>query len=348
MIADKENTFRVLAILVAVLGSLYILSPFLPVILLAGVIAFALDPLVDKIRNSRWGGRYAGIYILTFGLFLMITVPFLTILSKIYEKILSFDLVGEGKKNALEGFNQNRAQLVEMLKTILSQLGLRKTFNVDSMIKDGAHQIFSGVLQASTYAVTQIPEILFSFVVFLVTLFLFMRHAAWMSRTFYSANLMRRLEAEVVVKVLKETSYSAVLSSMITGVLQSSIVTIGAAIFLDVDNLLVFIVTFFCSFIPVIGAAPIAFTLAVYAWVKISPGAGIGLFVVGTIAGIADNVFRVFFLKVVKGKLHPFWALLAIIGGIIVLGLPGLFLGPVIVSATLQVVPVLLGRTTQV
>lgn len=342
MIANREDIFKIIAILTGILGSFYVLSPFISVILLAAVVALALDPLVSKIRQSRWCGHYACLYVLTFGLFLLMTVPFFTVLSKFYEKIRSFALSGEEQKAALENFTQNWSQLVDHLNQFLSEWGLRKTFNVEAIFNDGAQQLFSALLHASTYGLTQIPTVLFSFAVFLATLFLFMRHAMWMGRVFYSTHLMDPLDTKLIVKVLKETSYSAVFSSIITGLLQASIVTTGAAFFMELDNLLVFIVTFFCSFIPVIGAAPIAFVLAIYAWAKVSTGATIGMVVVGSIAGIADNVIRVFLLKIVKDKLHPFWALLAIIGGIIVLGLPGLFLGPVIVSATLQIVPALL------
>lgn len=344
MIRDRENIFKVLMILAGILASLYILSPFIPVILLSAVVAFALSPLVQKIRRSHWCGQSASIYALTFGLFLVIAVPFFAILAKFYEKFLALDLAGKGQKTALENFNKNREQLLESLNKTLSQFGLRKAVNVEAMINDVTHQIFTGILQASTYVIKQIPSILFSFAVFLAALFLFMRHSSRIRRAFYSARLMNVRETRMVIRILKETSYSAIFSSIITGLLQASIVTAGSMVFLDVDHFLVFIVTFFCSFIPVIGAAPIAFVLAIYAWTKGNARSAVGLIVVASIAGVADNVIRVFLIKFVKDKLHPFWALLAIIGGILVFGLSGLFLGPVIVSATQQIVQALLSR----
>lgn len=342
MMSDKEKIFRILAILTGVFGSIYVLSPFLPVILLAGVVAYALNPLVHKFTQTRWCKHSWCLYGLTFGLFLIISVPFLGAISKIYSKLLAVNLTDEGKKAVLMGLNEQRTRIVDTVTQFFSQLGLRRSLNIDAMMGDMTQKLLGGALRFSTYIIAQIPELLFAFAVFLVMLFLFMRHSGWMEKTFRSADLLNQEDTSKVITVLKETSYSAIFSSILTGVIQSTIVTSGAAIFLDVDLGLVFIITFICSFIPVIGAAPIAFALAIYGWIKEDPGAGIAMVVVGSIAGVADNIARVYLLKIAKDKLHPFWALLAIIGGIMVLGLPGLFLGPVIVSATMQVVPMLL------
>ncbi|WP_413289702.1 AI-2E family transporter [Bdellovibrio sp. HCB337] len=347
MTSDKEKIFRVLAILVGILGSAYVLSPFLADILLAGVVAYALNPWIHKITKTRWCRHSLCLYGLTFGLFLIISIPFLGAISKIYGKLLAIDLTDDGKKAILTGWQEQRKHVIDTITHFFSQFGLRSTVNIDAMMTDATQKLLGAGFRLSTYIVTQIPDVLFSFVVFLVMLFLFMRHAGWMERTFRSAELLNSEETTNVITVLKETSYSSIFSSILTGMIQSTIVTTGAAIFLEVDLGLVFIVTFICSFIPVIGAAPIAFTLAIYGWIIEDTTAGIGLVIVGIVAGIADNIARVYMLKIAKDKLHPFWSLLAIIGGIMVLGLPGLFLGPVIVSATMQIAPMLLNSQSK-
>lgn len=342
MITDKENIFKILVILVSLYATAYVLSPFIPVILLAGVVAFAIFPLLYRIENLKWCNPTLSLYLLTSGLFLFISIPFFGAISKIYSKLLSIDLSDDGKKAILAGFQGQRKHLVDTFTQFFSQFGLRTSFNIDAMINDSVQKTLGAAIQFSTYLVTQIPEVLFSFGVFLVTLFLFLRHRDWMEKTFRSVNLIEPEETTAIVTILKVTSYSAVFSSIATGIIQSVIVTLGAAVFLKVDLELVFIVTFICSFIPVIGAAPIAFLLAIYGWAKSDPVSGIGMLVVGSISGVADNIARVYLLKIAKDKLHPFWSLVALIGGILVLGLPGLFLGPVIVSATMQIVPMLL------
>lgn len=342
MITDKEKLFKILLVLSGLLGCFYILSPFIPALLLAAVIGFAINPLMQKIRATRWFSRASSIYILVMGLFLAIAIPFLTVVYKTYSLLLSLDLTGEGKKSTLESFDRHKKEMIDFLNHVASQFGLKKAFDIDAIIGESLQQIFSRVLEGSTYLLAQIPDLLFSFAVFLVALFLFMRHSSQIAKTFYSSHLLKLHESHDVVKILQDASYAAVFSSLITGFVQSFIVSASAGFFMDVDVTLIFIVTFLCSFIPVIGAAPIAFLLSILSFTKGEAGAGIAMAVTGIITGTIDNVIRIVLLKMVKEDLHPFVELLAVIGGVIVLGLPGLFLGPVILSASVRLIPKIL------
>lgn len=344
MTVDKERLFKISLVLGGVLGSLYVLSYFLPALLLAGVVAFAIEPLAKKIRAAHFFGHSSILFFLVVGLFLAISVPFFFILYRIYSMILWLGLEGEGKKAALETFNRYRRELVAVLNSVVTRFGLKKTVSGESILGDGAQQILSRVLEGATYLISQIPDLLFSFAVFLVALFLFMRHSSRIGSYFYSSHFLRRQECQKVVQVLRQTSYAAVFSSLITGLVQSTTVSAGAALMTDFDVTLIFVITFLCSFIPVIGAAPIAFALSGISFIRGDSGAGVGLLIVGMITGTVDNVIRVALLKMNKDDLHPFVELLAVVGGVIVLGLPGLFLGPVIISATTQLMPVLLSH----
>lgn len=345
MITGKERVFKILAVTAGVLGTLYVLSPFVAIIMLAAVVALALKPVVKKIRSWKYFGTRSGAYLLATGFFFLITIPFLTVLYKVYSLILNLDLGGAGKNNISESLNQYKDQAAEFLNSNMARMGFHTTFDFDSILKDGAQKVLAGVVSASTYVVTQIPDFLLSFAVFIVTLYLLLRHSSTIYRKFNSLKVMSQEDRHRIVRILQEVSYSSVFSSVITGLLQATIVSVGAMVFMShMDFVLIFIITFLCSFIPVIGAAPIAFALAGFAWIKEGPGPTFGMAAVGVVAGTADNILRVFLTKVVRDELHPFISLLAIIGGVIVLGLPGLFLGPVIVGVTFELVPLLVGQ----
>lgn len=339
MQTEKEKAFRILVLAAATFGTLYVMSPFLAVILLAAVIAFALDPFVEKFKVSNWYRMLGGVYFLMTMLFLSITIPFLTVFYKLYSMFLQLDLAGEGRKNLMAMVNQNKSVFTKTLNDFLAPFGMRKSINIDSMIGDAVQQAVNYVITGATYAVTQIPDILFTFAVFMVALFFFVHQSARIKRVCLSSELLSRADTRRVIVVLKETSYSAVFSSILTGILQALIVASGGALLAEVDFMLFFIITFFVSFIPIVGAAPVALVLALYAWAQIGAGPALGLLAIAVVAGVADNILRVFLLKVVKDDLHPVVSLMAIIGGIIVFGLPGLFLGPVIVATTFKIVP---------
>ena len=77
-------------------------------------------------------------------------------------------------------------------------------------------------------------------------------------------------------------------------------------------------------------------------------GSAIALVVVSVIASTIDNILRP--ILVISGDdVHPAVVLLSLIGAIIIFGIPGLFLGPVIATVTVQLysVYVLSDNTSQ-
>jgi predicted PurR-regulated permease PerM len=142
--------------------------------------------------------------------------------------------------------------------------------------------------------------------------------------------------------VVQKSSYSTLVASAAIGALQASIVAFGGLIFGFKEFFLLFVVTFFTSFIPVIGAAPIAIILAVISLVQGEYLATVGLTVVALVAGSVDNIVKpLVFASASEESLNPIVSLLAIIGAVIVYGLPGLLLGPILTELTLKIIPIL-------
>ena len=108
------------------------------------------------------------------------------------------------------------------------------------------------------------------------------------------------------------------------------------------DFSLIFTLTFFFSFIPILGAAPVAFVLCLIAFLLQKSSSGFILLVTGSIAGVIDNILRPLLMGRKDDMIHPFISLLSLLGGIIVFGVPGLFIGPVLVQVTLSATPQLL------
>jgi predicted PurR-regulated permease PerM len=65
----------------------------------------------------------------------------------------------------------------------------------------------------------------------------------------------------------------------------------------------------------------------------------IGFVVVALVAGTTDNLLRPILLSSNEQDLNPVIALLAIIGALLVFGMPGLFIGPVVAGVALKIVP---------
>jgi predicted PurR-regulated permease PerM len=138
-----------------------------------------------------------------------------------------------------------------------------------------------------------------------------------------------------------------VVTSIAIAALQATIVTIGSFIFSAGEWAVVWAVTFFCAFIPVVGAAPVALALGIFKLVMGQPGDFIGFLVVAVIAGTADNLVRPFLISSNEQDLNPVISLLAIIGALMLMGMPGLFLGPVIAGVAVKIIPTLYESVTE-
>ena len=59
-----------------------------------------------------------------------------------------------------------------------------------------------------------------------------------------------------------------------------------------------------------------------------------GMLITAGVVGIIDNVIRPY-MQSSHDEIHPLVAILSIFGGLLVLGLPGLFIGPVVAAMAL-------------
>jgi predicted PurR-regulated permease PerM len=64
--------------------------------------------------------------------------------------------------------------------------------------------------------------------------------------------------------------------------------------------------------------------------------------VVSIISGVADNIVRPYLTGQGEVQIHGFITFLAIIGGVLVMGLPGLFVGPLLALLTFGALPIIL------
>jgi predicted PurR-regulated permease PerM len=96
-------------------------------------------------------------------------------------------------------------------------------------------------------------------------------------------------------------------------------------------SLLLAILVFICSFIPMVGAATIWLPASILKIVQGQLVPGIALLILsGTLISVVDNILRPFLLKD-RIKIHPLLIFFSILGGLSIFGFNGLLLGPIII-----------------
>jgi predicted PurR-regulated permease PerM len=116
---------------------------------------------------------------------------------------------------------------------------------------------------------------------------------------------------------------------------QAIIAVIGYFIFGAPSPLLLFILTFIGSMIPIVGAAIIYVPVGLFMLASGDTFGGLGVLGFGfIIVGLVDNIFRFTFLKKLE-NIHPLNTVFGIILGLKIFGFLGLIFGPILVSITI-------------
>ncbi|MNK07806.1 putative inner membrane protein [compost metagenome] len=318
----------------------FINLPFVLPVVLAGIFALGLHDFVNKFcAKSRLPRKLCLWLIFICGLFFFIgpiTIAVYRItfyFSQQQDNFQSDALLNQIQ--ALKTFALNH------LQSLSDWLGTDLTSPAREMIEKVLNTTGSIILNYSSQVISQLPAILLAIFVFMIVLFAFLSKSVgiWHFTQKYSPfeeRLTQRL-----VDISKRACSVTLFSTFVVGLIQALVIGLGSLIFGEGDFWLVVAITFFVSFIPVIGAAPVGYLLAILAFIHDRVGPGIGLALVATLAGTIDNILKPFMV----GGEHKISAIIGftcVVGAIFMMGLPGLLLGPVIMNLFVGIVPVLI------
>lgn len=339
----QRDWFRGLVSGIFLLSFLALFLPFYSEILLAAVIALAMEPLMGKwIERFQLRWRWMVAVVLAV-LFFVIATPITIVFYKTY--LYFSDISQSGVQNTeffqqLVGFKNG---LQAWIGARLSSFGLETEFEMLSSTDDWLSQAGNTLIRIFTGTVYRAPRILLSIFIYSAALFFFLSESQEIKKLFLRQDLLKPEEAKRFIAVLQRSSFSTVVTSFVIAILQGTVMATGAAIFGVGDFTIVWVITFCCAFIPMVGAGPVGLVLAAYQLILSQYSAAIGLLVVAAIAGTLDNLLRPYLLSTSDEDIHPIVGLLCIIGAVMVFGMPGVFLGPVIASVAYKIIPTLYG-----
>jgi predicted PurR-regulated permease PerM len=331
-----KNFFKVSFTLIMLGFFFYIMLPFMISILLGGILAMALAPFVDFfIRRGLKRNTSLLVFSLLLGLVGLIpVVAFFIRGSKVVAELLHESNFGQfSQKLTLSSY-----KMIDHVSAIYGLDSVMVKAKVSKLI------ILGGNFLSTTFSdfVSELPTIFMVGFITILSVYFFLsesdRIRALFDRYFYFS----KHNGDKFILMFKVCCREVFFSNIITGVLQSTIVSLGAYFFDIGDFFLVFFITFVVSFIPVIGAAPVAAVLGLICITESRVGPGLGMLVVAVFSGISDNIIRPYLGSLGAVEVHPFIGLLAVIGGVVMFGLPGLFIGPMVVALCFGALPIVI------
>ncbi len=319
---------------------LWMIGPDLLSLFLGGTLAMLAYPAYHWLRLRKWGPRTAATTVTALMLLLVIA------------PLTGFSILAVKQGIAI---SQELAELKEFspkeLTATLSRWQLVRTVVGDpGQVNARLKGVIQGAGQSTRAAVLKLgqgaPEFLLQLVLALLAFFFFLLNGEEFMGWLLGLGVLDRGMQEQLVNSFRNTTISAVLAGLAAA---ASMAVLVAAGFLVLDIPGAFLaggLTFIFAWIPVLGTTPALLAGLFYLYVQGASTKMALLIALGLTASIIDHLVRPLVLKG-RSDMHPLVGLVAIIGGIQLFGILGVFIGPILAAlliSLLKIWPAIRGR----
>lgn len=185
--------------------------------------------------------------------------------------------------------------------------------------------------------VGKVPGMVLAIVVVIASLYFFLVDGRKLALFVRRNSFFESRQTEELLSGLVSMARSVVMATVLGGVVQTFIFLIAMMITGFPNPGLVAFLVFAGSFVPLVGAAPVTLGASLMAWIQLGSHEGIILLIGAALTSLSDNVVRPWVLKG-GANIHPLVGFLAAFGGLQLLGLSGLFLGPIVAGLSMALV----------
>lgn len=320
---------------------IFINIPFTMPFILAGIFALGLHDSINKLSQIT---RIKRSFCIILTLLTGFTLFWAPVSLAIYRVLLHFTQPQTIASNKIvDQIKHLKEFFINILHKLSDWTGYDLASPAQGITENILKRLGEILLKNSSEFLSQLPATLLATFVFAILVFLLLLRANSIKNFVIRYSVLNEDLTENLVHTSKYSCSITLFSTLVIGLIQACIIGLGSLIFGEGDFWLVLAVTFFVSFIPVIGAAPVGYLLSFLAFIGDRTTSGIGLAVVATVAGTIDNVLKPLLVGR-ENKISPIIAFTCVVGAIIMLGLPGLLLGPVIMNLFIGTSPILLGN----
>jgi predicted PurR-regulated permease PerM len=343
---QQRNAAR-LVLLVAALVVLYftfrIFQPFLVAIALALVLTSLSYPLFEQVCERLNGRRGLAALTTCLALTLLILLPFAVLLillaqqvGQIYTQVQK--ILQDGGAQGLTSL-ENFPWLNRPLAWINSVVDLGQV-DLLGNLAGFLQQASMFLLSHSTAILTGVFNLVFNFLIMIVTMFFLFRDGHLLKEELSSLSPVSRRYTALLSSTFREVAHATVIGNLLTAAAQG---TAAGIIFwiLGVPNSLFWgTISAFFSLLPVVGATIIWIPWALYFLFTGSIVTGILMIALQSlIVGSLDNVLRPILIEG-RVRMHTLIVFFSIMGGIAYFGVLGMVFGPIIVALGLTLVEV--------
>lgn len=346
----KYNKFLLIGIIALVLLlNYFLIKPFFIAIISAITLTYIFYPLYKwvqrKVRNKNLA---ASIMILI--LLLILIIPLLFIIPTLSKQIsLAYILTKQGLTSSISpmcGTNPTGlASVVCDVGTFISQIQADPQTKL--YMNDILTDAYSFSIEKISQFVLSLPGIILNVFIMLFVMFYLFKDGGKISDYVLNILPFDKKHKESYIKRVNELSHATVYGHILVSIIQGLVGMIGFIIFDFPSPIVAGIVMVVLSILPFIGPwllwIPVSIIRIINGIVEGNNNivtSGAGLFIYGLIfISLIDNLIRP---KIVgdRARIHPITALIGVIGGLMVFGFIGIFIGPLIMDILIAFIQV--------
>ncbi|MBX3463565.1 MAG: AI-2E family transporter YdiK [Planctomycetes bacterium] len=328
-----RTVFAVLFLGLLLVGSLWVLAPFLPAVSWAALLVIATWPVLRRLQTWFGGRRGPAVAVMLMVLLLAFLLPVGLAIAVLVERAPA---IAAWLKALPE---QTLPPPPEWLANV-PLVGARAFAGWAELAAEGAAGLRARVApyadDLAAWLVTQVGGAGLLFVHFLLTLLLAgVFYARGESFAGYVRGFVRRLAGERgdrAAVLAAQATRAVALGIVVTAVVQAALGGLGLALAGVPASGLLTAVLLLAS-VAQIGAAPVLVLASVWLFANDRPGWGIAMLAWAVLVGSIDNVVRPLLIK--KGVDLPLLLVFfGVVGGLLAFGVRGLFLGPVVLAVS--------------
>lgn len=340
---SEQKVARVLYMTVLSIAFLILVSPFSVSIIFGGSVALALYPLMTRLE-AKGLSRKKSAALLTILFTVLISIPISFFIAKgIVEVTAHLEKINFNEQlrdQGMQGFVSDvRHDIVLSVHKYAQKVNVGE-FLTPKKIDGYLNVVTTWLLKFFQGVVASLPVIFLFLLVTIICTYSFLKHAHTIRLFFQKIFGFNDETMEDLVSISIRDARGVYISNIVTAAVQALCVALGAALTGVADFFLIFFITLILAFIPVIGAGPVAFICALVAYIKGNNTAAIILVFVGLFAGTIDNIIRPWLATIGESKIPPITAFICVLGGALLMGFPGLFIGLLVGSFAYDTLPV--------
>jgi predicted PurR-regulated permease PerM len=323
----KKITTAIIFIALLVLSYL-LLKPILLSIIGGLILAFIFYPIFNKLFKWTKSRGFSAAFICT--ILLVVIIALLWFLAPL--------LVDESIK--LYRASQ-QMDLVATIKNVFPSLfsSEESSEQIGSILQSFITKLTNSLMNYLSNLILNFPTILTDILVIFFVFFYALRDKDKITK--YVWDLLPFSE-EVIKKLFnstKEITSSVLFGQIVLGAIQGAILGIGLFVFSVPNALVLTLLAVVVGILPILGPALVGIPVAIFLIIGGNTFSAIGILVFTVLSTISDNFLRPFFVAK-RAKLHSAIALIGTIGGILLFGIVGLVIGPLVLAYMITLIEI--------